>query len=429
MISYKRFFLISIFCSLLVVVTFLSSQMIMLLPTAIITASLVLIKSDEERLMYLFFFAPFANVLKLSTGMSSFFILFEIVYVFFSIVRKNAVPFKLTVTVLSVIVYEFIIAIPNEAFPITMLIKLFLWAFIVYFSVYDTTEDTFKNYTLSFATGFLTSAAIGNFSDYYPRIYDYTVPSGVFGEGTVVATRFAGLWQDSNAFAVMCLVALICLLAIYTRKQISSGLYYVLTVLIIIFSFQCYSKMFFIALAGIIMFLFYGIIKRNGMTGIVTGAILFILGMYFVSKYAMPYIEVYLFRFSEATDFEALTTNRSESWITYITTMWQDMSWIFGNGLGKYSIEGFLVPHNSIIYSIYLNGVVGTIMIIYMYAVAFKQCKRKSKIDLLSIATVGILLIGILSIDLNLYDFFTFIIILTVLVSKTGRRIENEKSR
>ena len=399
---------------------------------AAICVFIVTAKSDQERTMYVLFFAAFANVLKFNRSMSSMAILFELTYLVTKLVGYKKVPKYPVAGAVIIGGYALIPYLFTGNFTRNLYIKVVIWLFLMFFINLSDREKSEKPLILAFASGQLMAAILGHFTSFYPAIEVYLNDQFVYGKGssgsyTTVASRFCGLLSDSNLFSVEILITLSLLLYLFYRKKITKG-FYILAGGIIAASITSFSKTFFLGLAFLVLAFVFIMINRKLSDKFKAVAII-LAGIVVFSQQLADNIGVYLRRFSEVSNVKELTTGRSSLAMTFLTDMIEKGTLVFGTGLRNpyyYKANGRPVgAHNAYIQLFYMFGIVGAIIAVgcFVYCYTNGGMNKFKVTSILHAVPLLVLLYGMMTVDLFQYDFFMLSLMLVLFIYKApGKR-------
>ena len=393
---------------------------------AIVCVFILQTKSDQERAMYVLFFAAFANVLKFNRGSYSMAILLELTFILTKLIGYKKIPKYPIAGAVIIGGYSLIPFLFTGNFTRNLYIKVVIWLFLMFFINLCDREQYEKPLILSFATGQLMSSLLGHFTDLYPGIKVFLNDQYVYGKvdsGSYakVASRYCGLLSDSNLYSVEILITLSLLLYLFYRKKISKE-FYILSGGLLASSFTSFSKTFFLGVSFILL-AYVMIMMRRKLNDKFKAFVVIFAGVVIFFQQIVDNISVYLRRFSEATSLKTLTTNRSNLAVSFITDMVEKGTLVFGNGLQNpyYSRSGLPVgSHNAYIQLFYMFGIVGAVVavgcFVYCYTNggmnSFKVTSIHQAVPLL------VLLYGMMTVDLFQYDFFMLTLMLVLFIYK-----------
>ena len=410
--------------SLTIPIIFRVSSYLIAVLVAVVCVLILQTKSDQERTMYVLFFAAFANILKFNRGMSSMAILLELTFILTKLIGYKKIPKYPIAGAVVIGAYSLIPFLITGNFTRNLYIKVVIWLFLMFFINLGDREQYEKPLILSFAAGQLMASFLGHFTDYYPAVKVFLNDQFVYGKNDTgsyqaVASRFCGLLSDSNLYSVEILLTLSLLLYLFYKKKISKE-FYILSGALIASSITSFSKTFFLGMAFIIL-AYLMIMMRRKLNDKFKAIVVILAGVMIFFQQIVDNVSVYLRRFSEATTLKTLTTNRSNLAVTFITDMVEKGTLVFGNGLQNpyYFKSGLPVgAHNAYIQLFYMFGIVGAIIA----AGCFVYCYTNGGMHKFKITSIHhavpllVLLYGMMTVDLFQYDFFmlTFILVLFI---------------
>lgn len=422
--KYNQFLSIVIISTLLIMSAFGSNQNIIIIPIIFIVMRILFTRDVDEKMMYLLYFLPFSVVLKLSPNSISFYSLFQVVYLIAIIYKKRMFSVKYLVSLTIFIIYIILISFDNSPYPWNFIVKNMIWLTILYFSLHFRGDQTFKNYTIAYVLGLIVSSLFGLFIDKIPRIYDYVIVSTIYiTSNDALIMRFSGLWNDPNMLALLILIGISLLFGLYDSKQLNLFEFLLIIGLLIMFGLMTLSKMFLLGLTFIVVMYVFIKTKVRIDKGITFALIFIILAFIIISISPTRIIETYIYRFFGFFDgnltIDQLTTNRTLIWRLYYDSFVSSGTWLFGNGLNAKLPFG-RAAHNTIIEMFYLVGTFGFIIYVTIVnsfvksALLLNNFRYEKKFASFLIPS-GVLLWGLVSLDLYKHDFAVILLMLSLL--------------
>ena len=381
-------------------------------------------KSDTERMMYVFFFIAFANVIKLDRNMSSLTLLFEAAMILTKFFSTHKLPKTPIAGALVIGAYSMIPYLMMGNFSPTLYVKVISWLFFMHYVSDTDNEANEKPFILAFAWGQLMAAIFGHFTSLYPAIKVYLNNQYVYVHGelgsSTLSSRYCGLLSDSNLYSVEILVTISLMLYLFYRKKIGKSFYPIVGALIVC-SITSFSKTFILGLS-LLVIAFIMVILQKSTNEKVMAVIIVTSGVAIFFEQLVEDLDIYSQRFADASSMVELTTNRSHLFVKFLSYMIENGTFVFGNGLKNVFLgrdeASSVGAHNAYIQFLHMLGLIGSTIAIICFVFCYRNGgKNRFKINSVYHAVPLItILYGMMTVDLFQYDFFmiTFILVLYI---------------
>lgn len=365
LIRQKRFYLIS---CLLIIVWLLVSQIfsnaVLLFGClcAFITLSVLAVLNDMA-IPLLFFFLPWAPILKFSPGTISLYTLalFAMLGICALRVIKNAYIYHLFPALL-LIGYTLVVKAINH-YPIvnnyiTLVTFLVLFPFI---SKELRAKYDFYTLTVWLSLGVVLAALSAKWLMVFPGIARYVTVHDYL-QYTV---RLCGYYGDPNFYATHITTALAGIMVLLTKELLHAKriLLCVLMLFLLYCGFLSVSKSFILIVVCLMLFWVLHILFQKGDISIKMLLLFSIfIGVAFVlsSTVFNDLLEMVFQRFrTDGSSLDSMTTHRTEGWQNYINEMKSDLSLLLGGrGYTNVLVDG-RASHNTVLQIVYQTGVLG----------------------------------------------------------------------
>lgn len=346
---------------------------------AFLICGLMVVFVDKESTLYqMFFVLPMANIFKISPGSQSFFTILLLAYV----VLHMVLPRKATLLVVLFALYVVIGELWADSFNLTRTIKL-ICNFLFLSSILNS-EVKLKNKEIffSYISGNIVASTISMMDSSFFKVESYIGRKEIAGNIAQDVERFAGLYEDPNYYSIGLIISLCLVVILFYRREIKPVFCVLISIVIVYFLLQTYSKSALLMMALPVILLLYALIKEKKYVlsiFIVFSALLMIF-LAFSGK--IPALELVIERIRESetavggTDINALTTGRFNIWIMYIEYFINHIrSAIFGVGINTALVEG-RAAHNTYIDVFYHLGVLGGTLLVSILAVISRQSRH-----------------------------------------------------
>lgn len=336
----------------------------------------------EERFSLLFFILPLSNVFKLGVGQTSLFMFLRIAIVLSVLIydyKKFNNP-SLYLMFLFMLFYVVCVSWGNDVYFITIALNLMLWVLIVYCMQAEITSENMLHISRGLVNGTIISCVVAMNLDSIPNMREIVSDNSLFIAPQVIESRFSGLLNDPNIFAVLiCMCLWVCYME-FSKGNIKSWEFTVRTIIISFFGAITYSKS---CLLIIVLFWCYILVSQNSIkisTRISIG-IAFSLALIYFFGVNTSWIDIIRSRFGSGTrDLDTLTTGRVTIWSAYLEYLYVSSSWVWGNGLNALLPLG-KAAHNTILECIYSLGIVGTFIMYRLIKLTYNKVPNGLRSD------------------------------------------------
>lgn len=401
-----------------IALAYLLSNQTLLLLVVIITCICIITSKVETKLLYVLFFLPWLQVLKLNPVHPSFFNLYVLLYIltilFWLFLTRKKLIYPLGLSLLLLIsCCLFSSLISNNTVKLGDILSYIAGFTIPFIFIHYYKSSMFKSFVYAYSLGIISSAVLGLFRNYIPMLKIFTKAQYFFIDTNVVA-RFTGLAGDSNAFSIPVLVAISLLLVLNYYK--SSLFNYLLLIVLTLFGLLTVSQMFIICYSIMIIFYLFFLYRENAARGTKSLFIVF-LSVAIAGLLNLNYLlDNYLYRFNTAyanSDLNSLTTGRYDIWKMYFEEIISNAKTFFcGEGLSASLLNGFQA-HNTYLEIWYKIGMIGIILFIIYLLLTYKYISNPlEKISLINYLPMLILLLSLFSLN----NFYSALIIQMLLV-------------
>ncbi|MBP2068992.1 O-antigen ligase family protein [Anaerococcus nagyae] len=305
----------------------------------------------------------------------------------FNIINHKKIDRKLIVFSLIYILYsqQYLIRFGDINISIIMPVKIIVFILLFSFLIEDCiiTKDI---------DSFLYSANTALFIG----IISSVIPSIIIGTGI----RLYVINNDSNMLAIECVFAFSMYSHLYFVRNILSKTFFVFSsITLFILTIMCGSRM------GIVLLIFVLISSitmniRNLKKYLLTFLSLFILLFIFInSDFGQQLIQNIIIRNKALISNQNFNNGRLDIWSDYLTVL-NSNKWLWIFGLGDYRrFDLFFMAHNFIIEDIAAYGLIGLIILYFIYFYSFKNIAkhlniRFSRISLFSLVPLLVPIIG-----------------------------------
>lgn len=412
-----------------VIVSFISAAGIYLSVTHHVMAIAVLVLnlasvfflSDLEMFWQMLFLLPFTVIYKYSPASTSLFTYLSLFFVCKLLIKT--VSFSRKFIVLLIVFAVTVLSGVGSALMsfVKILSNIFLLAYFV--KVVD--RKAFPSMILSVSLGEVIASFIGLRKTTWSALAVYFQSlKQEHIDGELVA-RFTGLYSDPNYYSIIVIICLYSLLLYMYKKEIDYKIGVPLFVALIAFGCMTYSRVFYIALAGVLAAILVLRFKNKSIVSTLILAALFgVVFVYYAEKSGI--INNIIYRF-QADD---ISSGRFYLWSLYLTEIFGNMKILFfGAGLNAGLLENTGV-HNFYIETVYHIGLIGALsyygLIFYILKVRALPVFKRSIVNW-GLTVVVMFMFGTLGM---LFQFdFVYILMLNWIVLNTDmKKAENVKN-
>lgn len=323
---------------------------------AVYTLLTAVFGKTESLYYHLFFSLPFTMIYKLSPASTSLFAYVMLLSGGIMLFRMRSFGTEQLILIALFAVY----VIPGMGSNVTTVLKILMLLILFYYFVQNIKPQEYKNQIMSFSLGMIGSSVIGTLKTTWPRLEAYFSDMKTIYVGAEESNRFTGLYLDPNYYSISVLLAIFLCLLLFRRKDANRGLLGVLIVALVVFGFMTYSKMYLLVFSLLVVTLLLSNIKSPKQL-IITLCLLGIFGTLF-------------YRWGESTEYFSTMTRRLESgdistgrfelWTDYLGYIGSSpLTLLLGDGFGA-GYRPLGGPHNTYIESIYVLGILGSLIFI-----------------------------------------------------------------
>lgn len=385
--------------------------------TAAFTILICFTKDINNIYYHLLFSISFTVIYKLDPSATSFFAYVMIAAGIILIFRIRT----FTVTQLLFICLFSAYLIVGMGNNYTTAIKMIMGMILFYFFVRVIKVNDFKNHIMAFTLGVIGSSILGTFRNSLPQLSEYFKTEYTLYNSAGLTYRFTGLNYDPNFYSMSVIFAIVLCMILLMNKTGNKILMWTLLVSLIVFGFQSYSKMFLLSavIVGIISIVY---MLRSPKMIMIALASLLTLGTGVVTWLKrIGYMDIMLSRLFEGD----ISTGRFKIWGSYFEYLNRSpLTFFFGDGIGtKYlSVGG---PHNTYIESVFLVGVLGSMLYLLTIISIFK-CKKyngEKRIINYLLLFVFLIMVGVLGcFTINEFSFYCMLIWLGLNINVASKR-------
>ena len=368
----------------------------------------------------LLFFLPWAPLLKIGVGATSFYSLGLILICGISLLSKKfkCKSYQLLLTIFLLIITLFAKLLGGNSIDsdyIMFMILFFLFPVVkeeVHIKNYD-----FKECLIFFCTGIISAAILAKELFIYSNIAKYVTVHTIKS-----IVRLSGFYGDPNFYSAHITAAIAgCLIIFLNVKRRKEYLLISVLIVILLYCGMLSSSKSFIIVATftiIVWILEIMFMKKKIVHKLIIISCIVLAGVFIVSSVEFnELLQMQVQRFSNANNVSNLTTGRSDLWKMYIEEISQNARIFFvGQGLSNILVQG-RASHNTLIQIIYQFGIIGVIGIITWIILFFKKhvtiivFNKKNFIKYLILA-IGIFLPW-MALDMLYFDEFFLMFMLT----------------
>lgn len=353
----------------------------------------------------LFFLLPFTMIYKLNPASTSLFTYLCIITVGYLVLNgNNKFSRKWIYLIMIYVLYSFV----GMGSNITAYIKLISSFFLGMICIRRIERKCFSKIPIFLGSGIIVSSFIGLRKTEWSELGAFFSDLNSEYIAGVKTYRFSALYVDPNYFSILVMVCLMAIIIFMYEKEIKGIVGVSLAVPLIVFGCLTYSKIFYIALAIGLMFVFMIRIKISGKVLSSSFILLFVIIVgYFIADY-YGIITNIVARFSA----EDISNKRFFIWgnyFEYFRTSWKTL--FFGDGIGaSYYME--MGPHNFYIELIYFLGIIGAVLYLSICWEMLNLRRCIVKRTFLNYAVLIILLIMFSTLGVLFSNDFIFLLII-----------------
>ena len=390
-------------------------------------------RKKKNRVLYILFLYPFAEIFSVSRDFTS---LFTMLYVAHFIMMLSDKRGRVCVmpSVIFLTGYTSVRLFVEDIANGLTLVLGFQYLYFVFGEIKrtDTPGELIRDMVLFFTAGLILASVIGLGMEYVPGLSDILQYKTTKLADASRITRFSGLVTSPASYSLDISLAIACVIALFYHKKIGK-LFFPLLVVLFTFGFMTGSKSFLVSCAVLLMgFLLISCGKRLSY-GLAMTASAVILGIIVYNVLEDETRRQLLLRFTsdlESGNVAVVTTGRVDIALEYLKYIFSDIwALLFGSGMAENVLAG-KGTHNAYIELLYSFGSVGSV--IYLTAV-INVChyipKTKIKRRLIDYLPLVNMLIRLLGINLIYRDGVYFHYILVWCILYQNNLISDAKSR
>lgn len=401
----------------------------------LICGLMVVFVNKEATLYQMFFILPMANIFKMSPGSQSFFTILLLAYV----VLHMVLPRKATLLVVLFALYVVIGELWADSFNLFRTIKLI--CNLLFLSSILNSEVKLKNKEIffSYISGNIVASTISIMDSSFFNVESYIGRKEIAGNIAQDVERFAGLYEDPNYYSIGLIISLCLVVILFYRREIKPIFGFLLSIVMVYFLLQTYSKSALIMMVLPVILLLYVLIKDKKYVLSIFIVFSALLTIFLAFSGKIPALELVIERIRESetavggTDINALTTGRLDIWIMYIEYFINHIrSAIFGVSISADLVEGS-AAHNTYIDVFYHLGVLGGTLLVSILAVISRQSRhihlRRNFLNYSIMICIGIMyffLSELFYFDTPFQIFIAFSVLNLPLIDEERIKIANE---
>lgn len=341
--------------------------------TALFTIIICFTKDINNIYYHLLFCISFTVIYKLNPSSTSFFAYLMIIAGIILILRIRTFG---KVQFLLILLFSLYLLF-GMGTKYTMVFKMIMGLFLLYFFVSKTEKQDFKNHIMAFSLGEIGSSVVGTFRNSLPQLTAYFKTEYTLYGGSYIAHRFMGLNYDPNYYSMSVIFAIVLCLMLLLNKTGSKPFILIMIISLLMFGFRSYSKMFLLCMMVIAVVLLLYILKSPKMFFmlIIPSGIVLALIVTYLNR--INYLNMMFARLFEGD----ISTGRVEIWGGYFEYLKNTpFAFIFGSGVGfdYLSVGG---PHNTYIEGVFFVGVLGMVCYLGIIVSILKNrkynCRKK----------------------------------------------------
>ena len=357
-------------------------------------------------------FLPFATLLKINPGQTSFFtIALLMAYVVCMVIGHkrisilHVVPAVILIALCLLVKTLYDYQMSNDFILFAASLLLAPYVAIEFGKKYD-----FYWLTLFFAAGIVMAALSSLYLADFPSIARYITDYELFG-----VVRYSGYYGDPNFYSahISAAIAGVLILLLNNTEKKKMLVLIIMLMALVYCGFLAVSKSFFLLLACLVLLFVLDLMFKKGR---VSAKLLLILtfgvGTIFLlsSSAFLNLVAMILSRFVGGSNLSDFTTGRTEIWMVFFQAF-KDDTWLLVLGKGytdiRINIKG---SHNTIIQAVYQFGLVGSIFLTAWLVGCIRIYMRNIKVRWDVLAQLGILIVGVIgpwmALDLLFFDEF-----------------------
>ncbi len=384
-------------------------------------AAVVLFSNTERGFCILFFLVPFATVFKFSVNSTS-----NLTYLQLLLVGKAMIQLmshfnkKALLALIIFVIYvvfgcelNFIIAIKQIMIPMTI---------CCFFAIY---QSSGKKVLYYFVFGLLLSGIVALFMESIPNLEEYIVLDRVI-ELKDKVTRASGLYTDPNYYSLALLMSIAGLLSLFVAKRAGISAVIISVVLVLLGSTTVSKSFLLVLAAAYVYFVISLFLRKRYLLWSIFSAIGLVLFIAIISGRIEIFNNILARLEAGAGDANALTTNRSSLWQTYLEHIFGDDLFVtfFGHGVNA-GFPGSAAAHSTILDLLYYYGLIGSVLFVVTCWICLGRGKPR-QMTALNVFCWVILFVMSLALSCLMFFDFAFMIILAVVNFRTDYTVKRQ---
>ena len=375
--------------------------------------AVIFINNPKTVICMMFTWLSFSTIFKLSVGATSIFTYLQLIVILKFLITKRKVDTRFFLYWFLLAAYVFVGGVGS----LRDSIKFAIIPLMIYMFARETDGKDINRVSYYYLLGVFTSTIVSFFRNYIPNMATFVglkyVNLTFTSSGWQRADRLGALWGDPNYYSVHLILAIAILIVWYSQERIKLPWFIVGYSALAVFGGLTGSKSFLIMFAILTILIVYVTFKNKKYY---LGFFFFILIILAALLLLTGYFDIFstvLKRLSTAENVSDVTTGRLDLWFEYFNIFFsRPVKALFGNGINN----GFTLttPHNTIIDTLDLLGLVGTVIFYICLYLSISTTwttidkKRRSVLPFLGILGTYMGLSMFFSIDFGFEMFLAF---------------------
>ncbi|MBD3107144.1 hypothetical protein IEO70_02015 [Bacillus sp. AGMB 02131] len=373
---------------------------------------------NNKKLAILFCALPWIQVLKIDSTQPTLYHLLFFIFVLVLLKDIKKINIKILIMIITFVIYILCVRLLNQnemeygvlPYILSLIFMVLLFPNLKQYYKADICLDMFS---LGLITAFIAE-----------RLYRDIPSMNVYLSNDTyahseAALRYGGLSNDANFTAMLVLIYL-CFVVSSVENLNSSKIRKVSIILsslvVIIFTFFTVSKMFFLGLIIISVFVILKKIKDYKLSTVVQ--YLLTIGIFIFTSYKLGYFDGIIYRLSLATDIESITTGRSSILSQYQQFLFSEGEVLFF-GIGMYDRVYYedKSTHNTIISAVYQLGIMGILLIyipLMISLIRMAVLSLGTNVTKVSFLPIIILFLCMMSLDILMYEGLPLLLVIII---------------
>ncbi len=406
--------MLQIVCGVLIILAYAFSKSLMWIAGIISFVYIFSSAKWEQKFAFFAFMLLFMPIFKISLAKTSLFVFLKAALVLcFAFKNSEKFSFSYVMVMVAFFAYSMILSEFFQTDYLVSLINIVLWILVGYVMVNTLSIETTLPVARSLSNAVIITGILGLFIGEIPFFGEEFRVVQAYAEDGALIVRHAGFFDDPNFFTVLAISSLWFIYYEFEFKKINITEFLTRSMLVSFVGLFTMSKSCVLLL---IIFWIFVLLSKNSIQVsykvVITFALVIASSIFLIRN---PYwLSDVLFRFKGSgseLDTNTLTTGRSDIWDDYITTMLDNFSWIFGNGLNKKYLNG-AASHNTIIQFFYNFGIMGSVLYIMMFRYMYNSAKTRNqyKTELLHKMAFFSIILSLMFLDMLTIEMFYYMI-------------------